>query len=614
MKHGIATAVSLLALVTSAAAAELDRRGEDWHARGTTYRAVVDGRGNFRSLVIHGVEFLGTKEVKGRRKTGGAFPGDERAESVQRAGDTLVATRGPVEVRYQFRDDGFALVSEGGAVRWVLSDRVTACVSTDGVVAPGGARGDVYQVVAGRAAIRLDQPHHIYYGRLFPSRLTRGGKPEERFQCRWTCGIEVRPAELVDIASLQAAGRDPKRTAMYPPGQTPRLELALNSLAGRDALVEVPWTVRDHPHDGDRVLEKAVALTIPAGTSKTLALDVPLQEPGLYWARARLRAPRGGKTLQKATLGIIYDADRYKPPLTRPADFEAFWDQKLAEMRRRPFDARLAANDAYATENYVGYDLDIVGHDGERLKAVLVVPRKPGPHDAEVGGYRGNSQKIKDRLAKFARQPVGVGMWQRGAKRIRLSAPLPRNSTYTHWNGRDDNNMLHSYLRMVRLADYLRSRDDVGHIWLFGASRTGASMLAAAALAPEQVAAVNVHVPTCCGISWAARPYRGWGRPPSRDEEGLRIAAYFDPVNFAPDLEVPLVMDGGFYDGLAPAPGILAFHNHAARAPFRRCFIEQGQHGYFAASHRKQMEEALARHLAAKGIVPRAEQTEDGDR
>jgi cephalosporin-C deacetylase-like acetyl esterase len=181
---------------------------------------------------------------------------------------------------------------------------------------------------------------------------------------------------------------------------------------------------------------------------------------------------------------------------------------------------------------------------------------------------------------------------------------LPRSAEFTYWNGRDANNMLHCYLRTVRLTDYLRSREDVRHIWLFGASRSGPVMLAAAALAPEQVAAVNVHVPTSCGVSWKDRPYRGWGRPPSRTEEGLKTAAYFDPVNFAPDLEVPVVMDGGFYDGLSPIPGMLAFCNHATEAPFVRWSIEQGHHGYFTSGRRKELEADLAKHLAKHGIVP----------
>ena len=41
--------------------------------------------------------------------------------------------------------------------------------------------------------------------------------------------------------------------------------------------------------------------------------------------------------------------------------------------------------------------------------------------------------------------------------------------------------MLDSYLMNVRMADYLRSREDVKEIWMFGLRRLGASMLAATA-------------------------------------------------------------------------------------------------------------------------------------
>ena len=63
-------------------------------------------------------------------------------------------------------------------------------------------------------------------------------------------------------------------------------------------------------------------------------------------------------------------------------------------------------------------------------------------------------------------------------------------------------------------------------------------------------------------------------------------------------------MDGGFYDGLAPAPGIQAFFNHATAAPFRRRSIEQRPHGYFQASRREQMEAELPDYLKEKGIAP----------
>ncbi len=604
--HTVVPAVLTVLLIACAApAVEIESKDGAWRVTAETYRAVVSPEGHFRSLVVDGVEFLKAGKRKKEEYVGGDFPGDAPAAKVAREDDAVVATRDEVTVRYEFDDEGFTVRSEGGAVRWMLSDDVTACVSTDGVSKPGGARGDVFRIVAGEAAVAVDKPHHVTWGLAFPSRLTRGGKPAELFTARWTCGVDVSPAELIDLAGVKPTGRDARKTAEYEPGETPKMTVELASLAGAPADLVVGWTVHDHPHDGRQVAGAAESVRVESGGTKELHLDIPVEKPGLYWLRVSLldvadqTAPGEGKgrPLQSRTRGFICDADNYTPPLTRPDDFEAFWDARLREMRKIPFEPELTPNDEYAIDGYKGFDLEINGQDGERLACVLVVPDSPGPHDAEIGGSPGSPEKVRRMLTKYSKQPAGAGMWERGAPRIRVGADLPEKSTYRSWNGRDDNNMLHSYLRMVRLADYLRSRDDVRRIWLFGASRTGASMLAAGALAPEKVAAVNVHVPTCCGISWSERPYRGWGRPPSRNKEGLKTAAYFDPVNFAPDMEVPVVMDGGFYDGLAPAPGILAFRNHAVNAPFRRCAIEQGQHGYFKFSRRKQMEADLAEHL-----------------
>ena len=602
-------------LSAPAAGADLARTDGTWQVTGKTYTAAVDANGNLASLKIRGVEFLAEGKHKKQVYVGGTFPG--KAQSIEREGNAITVRGGDVRVRYTFHDAGLSYRSEGGAVQWMLSKNVTACVSKDGVIRPSSSKGDVYKVVAATAALATDQPYHVFWGRLSPSALTRGTKPAEPFQARWTFGVTVAPEELVDLASLNPAGRNPKVTAEYEPGQTPEMTVTLKSLAHRPARLTVNWTVHDHPHNGEQVLAGSEPVTLDPNAETELTLKLPVREPGLYWVRAHLlgRAgesePRKGKArpLQSATRGFIYDANSYKPPLTRPDDFKAFWDARLAAMRKIPFDANLTPNDDYAIEGYRGFDLVITGHDGKRLHCTLVIPEGPGPFDGEVGGGNRDPKRAKAALRKAKEQPAGVGMWQRGAPRIRIGAALPRQSTYRYWNGREDNNFLHSYLQMVRLADYLRSRDDVRHIWLFGASRTGASMLAAAALAPEQVAAVNVHVPTCCGLSWSDRPYRGWGQPPSRDKAGLATAAYFDPVNFAPDLKVPVVTDGGFYDGLAPAPGILAFCNHAVNAPFRRCAIEQGQHGYFAASRRGQMEQALAEYLKKQGIDPAA----DGD-
>jgi len=420
-------------------------------------------------------------------------------------------------------------------------------------------------------------------------------------------GAGEDPVENIDMGLLRAVGTPREDTAVYGVDETPKMRVSLRNLNtmknGAAVTAKLRWTVRTHPQAKKVAFKKIQKVSVPPGKKKTVTKKLPLQHPGPY--RVRVRLLSGKKTLQKDRLGILFHPDAYKPPLTRPDDFETFWQDRLTTMREIPFEPELHANEAYDTKHYKGYDLVINGHDGKPLNCVLMVPRDDPPYDAMIGGGRqGKPGAIQEKLKKAADQPAGVGMWEKGARRLRLFAPTPGNAEFTRWNGRGDNNMLNCYLQRVRLTDYLRSRTDVRHIWLFGASRGGPINLVTAALAPKQVAAVNVHVPTSMGLSWSKPRYTGWGRPPSYTEQGLKTAAYFDPVNFAPDLEVPVVMDGGFYDGLAPIPGMIAFCNHAENAPFARYSIEQGQHGHFKKSARDELEAALAEHLVGKGIVP----------
>jgi cephalosporin-C deacetylase-like acetyl esterase len=84
------------------------------------------------------------------------------------------------------------------------------------------------------------------------------------------------------------------------------------------------------------------------------------------------------------------------------------------------------------------------------------------------------------------------------------------------------------------------------------------------------------------------------------------VARYFDATNFAPDLTVPLLLDGGIDDDLAPAPGILALANAAAKSPWVRCSIEKGGHGFFSNPARKGFETELGDYLKGRMARPPA--------
>jgi hypothetical protein len=159
---------------------------------------------------------------------------------------------------------------------------------------------------------------------------------------RWVPpSVDADPAELVDMGHLRAGDTPRRRTAQFSADETPRMRLPVRSSdpLAKAAEVTVSWTVRDHPHNGSEVFEKASKVNVPGGEEVMVKQPLPLEKPGPYWVHVEVAA--GEQTLGKDRLGILYDSGNYRPSLTRPKDFEQFWSRKLAAMRKIPFEPKL---------------------------------------------------------------------------------------------------------------------------------------------------------------------------------------------------------------------------------------------------------------------------------
>ena len=233
--------------------------------------------------------------------------------------------------------------------------------------------------------------------------------------------------------------------------------------------------------------------------------------------------------------------------------FEHFGTPSSPRCGSVPFDAKLTEVAEKSTEMAAHYALDLKLGNGQVYHTQLQTPRRPGKY---------------------------LGRWYpldkaTDTNSVRIGLTFPEQATFSRWKSRDDNNMLDCYLLALRLADYLRSRPDVDRVQLWGASRSGPINCCVAALDPARIAGVDIHVTTSAGIAWVDKPYRGWGQPPDP-----KMAAYFDPVNFVPDMVVPFVVSGTIDDGLSPAPGIVAMFTLAQKCPWKRWAIGTGGHQY----------------------------------
>ena len=122
-----------------------------------------------------------------------------------------------------------------------------------------------------------------------------------------------------------------------------------------------------------------------------------------------------------------------------------------------------------------------------------------------------------------------------------------------------------------------------------------------AVLDPTKIIGVDIHVPTSAGIGWADKPYYAWGLPnghkpdqPEQVNSFTKMAVYFDPVNFAPEMKVPWIVAYGLDDDLAHPQGIEAMYQYSP-AKFKRISRDVGGHQYSKGFQKLQQE--LAAHL-----------------
>jgi len=531
---------------------------------------------------------LAELRVGGQQTIRGGFPTKlEKAPSINVI-EKLVAIRsGKARLEYTFGPDTIRVESEGYPLGYRYTDGVAAAL------VPGGKGGPVNQrnwyansrgvVLAGGLTITWSMPMHIgptRDRRMVPSAYCNGSKKAgDLLKSTFTVG---RPAEAVQMLSritltattagygdLHKGGNagygmvhfpDPERIVFA----TSQANLGAKPFAG----VQYRLTVLDHYTDGKTVFDESLPAELPAKGKAAMQWKLPKLAPGFYYATVRLLA--GEKELTNTRQTFSVDLNRYRPSLTWPDDFKAFWKAKLDAMRKIPFDAKLTQLKDKSTDPLVHHALELNGPTGKRIKTSLHVPRRPGKY-----------------LATMSSRP---------GPHIRIGLPLPETATFRRWVSKDDNNLLECILLAVRLTDYLRSRDDVERIYLFGASRTGPIQFINAALDPTKICGLDIHVPTSAGCSWTDKHYRAWGGKPRKLSwaKYTTMAAYVDPVNHAPDMIVPWIVAYGVDDTLAHPQGIEAMFQYSPAA-WKRISRDGGGHQY--TKHFQKIQKALAAFL-----------------
>lgn len=358
-----------------------------------------------------------------------------------------------------------------------------------------------------------------------------------------------------------------------------------------------------------------IAKPFRGGTAEALVanrfrvrVDTAGLHPGFYDLRVELDTGVTNKARDPLTRRPVrgvctfgWRADQMAVRDTRPADFRQFWDAAKAKLAAIALDAHQGESKTFGPAEINEYNVtsaclppdydptghrceqvesakvDFAGPDGGRVygwlakplgagrfPAMLVLPgagfaARPRPLEHARHGYVALDIQVHGQdvdLEKYPALPGYYSDWQ--------YEPV---SAYYYYN---------IHLRCLQALRYLAARPDVDpeRIVVVGGSQGGRLALVLAGLDSRVRAAVPciANSPNDAHLRWVARcngynlpsdprpdprytPSDGMdvaGAPPLLDDPGSRCFAYYDPINFAPDVHCPVYFNAGLVDPVSP--------------------------------------------------------------
>ncbi|MGW5739104.1 MULTISPECIES: acetylxylan esterase [Streptomyces] len=278
---------------------------------------------------------------------------------------------------------------------------------------------------------------------------------------------------------------------------------------------------------------------------------------------------------------------RYRPDMTEPEDFDAFWEKTLSAAREHDLDARFVPVASHLSTVDV-FDVTFAGFGGHPVRGWLIVPAgttEPLPTVVEYIGYGGGRGLPHERLlwsaagfAHFVMDTRGQGS---GGSAGDTPDPVGSAPAYPGYMTRGIEDPHAYYYRRVftdgvRAVEAARTHPlvDASRVAAVGGSQGGGITLAVGGLVPD-LAAIAADVPFLCDFPRATTLT---DRPPYREialymkarrgveERVFRTLSYFDGVHFAARGTAPALFSAALEDMTCPPSTVFAAHNAYAGA------------------------------------------------
>jgi len=256
----------------------------------------------------------------------------------------------------------------------------------------------------------------------------------------------------------------------------------------------------------------------------------------------------------------------YQVTLERPADFDQFWADIMAEVGQIPLNPSMVHVPLRSTDEVDVYEIHYDSLDHVRVAGWYARPKEaylapPYPGLLIVPGYVSEPTLPKS-WAKMGYATVGVaprgklrsnGQYNPGYPGLLVDNIIDKH-TYAYRG---------FYVDAARAVDFIQTRPEVdqSRIGVHGSSQGGALTVTTSALRNDVISCGAAGAPYLCGFMDAAAlthsyPYEEINdylrQHPDHEPMVRETLAYFDGINFAPLIKAPMFVYIGLEDDVVP--------------------------------------------------------------
>ena len=329
--------------------------------------------------------------------------------------------------------------------------------------------------------------------------------------------------------------------------------------------------------------QKKEGLVLKSGKTE---LSGTMKTPGFY--RVRVWALAEGKRYEGlATAG--FEPEKIQPTVKDPADFDSFWKDVIAEARKVAMDSKITLMPERCTSDvnvyHINFQNDAVG---SRIYGIMAVPKKAGKYPAILrvpgAGIRPYAGDTRLAAQGFITLEIGIhGIPVNLDQQVYDNLMAGALSSY--WTVKMNDKNTHYYKRVftgcVKAVDFIFSLPefDGENVAVTGGSQGGALTIITAGLDKRIKYAAGLYPAMCDAPGYLNNRAGGWPhyfrtvQPKPNEVETL---AYFDVVNFARRVSVPIYLTWGYNDITCPPTSMYSAYNVITAPKELQLWLETG--------------------------------------